>query len=151
MREENRVLEFLAVRTISLLAVSALVCAFTLAVASTAEAQKARSVQTEAVWIKFDPEAKTVTAKVKKPGRGKDAKLLKRNKEAVFLVKPEGSVLTRTTVAINGVKGELSDIPEGKTVNIYWRPDEKDKTKPRARKIDVIFSDEELLERYKAD
>jgi hypothetical protein len=57
-------------------------------------------------------------------------------------------VLVRTTVAINGVKGELGDIPEGKTVNIYWRPDEKDPTILRARKIDVILSDEELDAKY---
>jgi hypothetical protein len=92
-----------------------------------------------------------VTVKVRKPGRGKDAKLLKRNKEAVFAVKPEGSVLTRTTVSINGVKGEITDIPEGKTVNVYWRPDEKDPSILRARKIDVFLSDEELDEMYGVD
>ena len=63
-------------------------------------------------------------------------------------MKPEGSVLTRTTVAINGVKGEIADIPEGKTVNVYWRPDEEDPTILRARKIDVVMSDEELDEKY---
>ena len=98
--------------------------------------------------VRADAEAKTVTVKVKKPGRGKDAKLLKKNKEAVFAVKPEGSVLTRTTVAINGVKGEIADIPAGKTVNVYWRPDENDPSILRARKIDVIMSDAELDAKY---
>ena len=125
----------------------ALAFAFTTVFAVSAQAE-GKSVQTEAEWIKFDPEAKTVTVKVKKPGRGKDAKLLKRNKEAVFAVKPEGSVLTRTTVAINGVKGEITDIPAGKTVNVYWRPDEKDPSILRARKIDVFLSDEELDAMY---
>jgi uncharacterized protein (DUF849 family) len=148
LREENSDMEILAKRTLAILTASALAFVFTAAFAATAQAEKAKSVQTEAVWVKFDPEANTVTAKVKKPGRGKDAKLLKKNKEAVFLVKPEGSVLTRTTVAINGVRGELDDIDEGKTVIIYWRPDEKDKTKPRARKIDVIMSEKELDEKY---
>ena len=114
-------MHFTAKRTLSGLAAVALVIAFQAAVAAEAHA-KGKSVQTEAEWIKFDPEAKTVTVKVVKPGRGDDAKKLKRNKEATFAVKPEGSVLTRTTVAINGVKGEISDIPEGKTVNVYWRP-----------------------------
>ena len=127
----------------------ALAFAFTIASSDRAHAKaKVKSVQTEAVWVAFDAEAKTVTAKVKKPGRGKAAKKLKKNKEATWAVVPEGSVLVRTTVAINGVKGELGDIPEGKTVNIYWRPDEKDPTILRARKIDVILSDEELDAKY---
>jgi hypothetical protein len=118
------------------------------ATAAPALAGKPKSVQTEAEWVAFDAEAKTITAKVKKPGRGKDAKLLKKNKPATWAVKPEGSVLTRTTVAINGVKGELADIPKGKTVNIYWRPDEQDPSILRARKVDVILSDAELDARY---
>ena len=139
----------LANRSVAGLAVFALALAFTSTIAGDAEA-KGKSTQTEAKWIKFDAEANTITVKVKKPGRTSDAKkLLKRNKEATFAVKPEGSVLTRTTVAINGVKGEMTDIPEGKTVNIYWRPDEKDATVLRARKIDVILSDEELDAKYR--
>ena len=140
-------MQILANRTITGLAAVALAIAFTATIAADAQA-KGKSVQTEAKWIKYDPEARTVTVKVVKPGRGKDAKLLKRNKEAVFAVKPEGSVLTRTTVAINGVKGEITDIPEGKTVNVYWRPDENDPSILRARKIDVIMSDAELDAKY---
>jgi len=137
-----------AKRIWSVLAVGALAFAFAGAFATSAGAE-AKSVQTEAEWIKFDPVAKTVTVKVKKPGRGPDAKRLKKNKEAVFLVKPEGSVLTRTTVTIDSKKAELTDIPVGKTVNVYWRPDEKDKSAMFARKIDVILSDEELDEKYR--
>jgi hypothetical protein len=131
--------------------VTALALAFAFTIASPDRAlakSKVKSVQTEALWVAFDSEAKTVTAKVVKAGRGKDAKKLKKNKEATWAVVPEGSVLVRTTVAINGVKGELGDIPAGKTVNIYWRPDEKDPTILRARKIDVILSDEELDAKY---
>jgi hypothetical protein len=137
-------------RFITGLAAVALAFAFTAAFAANGQAA-GKSIQTEAEWISYDAEAKTVTVKVKKPGRGKDAKLLKRNREAVFAVKPEGSVLTRTTVAINGVKGEISDIPAGKTVNVYWRPDEEDPSILRARKIDVIMSDEELDAKYGAE
>jgi hypothetical protein len=128
-------------------AAAALAFAFAAAFAAGAQAE-GKSVQTEAEWIRYDPAAKTVTVKVVKPGRGKDARLLKRSREAVFAVKPEGSVLTRTTVAINGVKGELADIPAGKTVNVYWRPDEEDPSILRARKIDVIMSDAELDAKY---
>lgn len=105
---------------------------------------KSKSVQTEAKWISFDAAANTITVKVTKPGRGKAAKGLRRGKEASFRVKPEGSVLTRTTVAVNGRKAEITDIPAGKTVNIYWLPDDQDKEARFARKIDVIFSEEEL-------
>jgi len=135
-------------RFVARLAAVASVMVFGALAAGVAEAATEKSVQTEAEWVKFDAEAKTVTAKVKKPGRGSDAKMLKKNKQATWAVEPEGSVLVRTTVSINGVKGELGDIPAGKTVNIYWRPDEKDPTIPRARKIDVIMSDAELDAKY---
>jgi len=139
----------LSKRAITGVTALALAFAFTIASPDCALAKsKVKSVQTEAIWVAFDAEAKTVTAKVVKPGRGKDAKQLKRNKEATFAVVPEGSVLVRTTVAINGVKGELGDIPVSKTVNIYWRPDEKDPTILRARKVDVILSDKELDAKY---
>jgi hypothetical protein len=126
----------------------ALACCLTLAASAPARAGQPRSVQTEAEWVAFDAGAKTITAKVKKPGRGKDAKRLKQNREATWAVTPEGSVLTRTTVAINGVKAELADISTGRTVNIYWRPDEQDPTVLRARKVDVILSDAELDAKY---
>jgi len=138
-------------RFVARLAAVASVMVFGALAAGVAEAATEKSVQTEAEWIKFDAENNTITVKVKKPGRGDAAKALTRNKEAVFAVKPEGSVLTRTTVSINGKKAELTDIPEGKTVNVYWRPDETDPTIHRARKVDVILSDEELDEMYGTD
>ena len=137
-------------RTLIGFAAAALVCV--VAAAPDAQAQgKAKSTQSEAKWIKFDPETNEVTVKVTKPGKGakppKELKL-KRGKKASFNVIPTGSILARTSVAINGKKGELTDIPEGKTVNIYWVPDKDDKKKRFARKIDVILSDEELDEKY---
>jgi len=125
-----------------------------LAVAGAAEAQsKGKSIQTEAEWVEFDPEARTVTVKVRKPGRRvRDREIaIKRGDEATFDVKPTGSVLTRTTVKINGRKGELADIPQGKTVNLYWVVDESKGTKRFARSIDLILSEEELNERYLED
>ena len=132
------------------IATAAAVCL--VAAAPDAQAQKkAKSTQSEAKWIKFDPEKKEVTVKVTKPGKGdkppKELKL-KRGKQASFKVIPTGSILARTSVAINGKKGALEDIPEGKTVNIYWVPDKDDKTARFARKIDVILSDQELDEMY---
>lgn len=129
-------------------AVLAIGVAAALPTSARAQAPRSRSVQTEAVWIAFDAAAEVVTVKVTKPGRGASARALKPGREARFRVEPEGSVLTRTTVSINGRKGELSDIPEGKTVNVYWVPDETDADARFARKIDVIFSDEELDAMY---
>lgn len=119
-----------------------------LAFAPSAGAQdKGKSTQTEAQWVSFDAAGETITVKVKKPGKGPNAKLLRRGKEVAFKVKKEGSVLTRTTVAINGKKGEIEEINAGKTVFVYWRLLEGDVM--FARKIDVIFSEEEFEARYK--
>jgi len=65
-------------------------------------------------------------------------------------VKPEGSVLTRTSVAINGVRGHVKDIPAGKQVNVYWIPDASKAGEFFAKKIDVVLSEEELEERFGA-
>ena len=123
-----------------------------LALASPAAAAKAKSIQTEAKWISFDAEAKTVTVKVRKTGKKpKDAALkLKKGKEATFTIR-EGSVMTRTGVSINGKGGKLTDIPAGKTVNIYWQPDANNPGQRWAKKIDLILSEEELMERTSAD
>ena len=75
--------------------------------------------------------------------------MLKKNKEATFEVKAEGSVLTKTTVSINGQKSDLADLPEGKHVNIYWRP--KEDGTMFARKIDAIMSAKEFDAKYGTD
>ena len=123
--------------------------AFVASIAPVAEAQKkSKSTQNEAEWIAYDAAAKTVTVKITSTGKGPNKKLLKTRKEATFNVIPEGSVLTRTTVTINGVKSELTDITAGKTVLIYWVPDPNKKGEFFARKIDAIFSEQELDEMY---
>ena len=122
------------------------------AIATPASAEKkSKVIQTEAKWVEFDPEAKTVTVTVKKTGKKpKDKSLkLKKGQKATFTVKPEGSVLTRTTVKINGLGGALTDIPVGKSVNIYWIPDDENEGKRFARSIDVIFSQEEMEAKWK--
>jgi hypothetical protein len=130
------------------LTVAAFALAFVASVPGVADARKSKSTQNEAEWIAFDAAAKTVTVKITKKGKGPNKKLLKTRKEATFNVIPEGSVLTRTTVAINGVKAELTDIPAGKTVLIYWVPDPNKDGEFFARKIDAILSEEELDEKY---
>jgi hypothetical protein len=122
--------------------------------AALAADDKAKSTQSEGKWVKFDPAANLVTVKITKEGKGAKppAELkVKKGREATFKVNPSGSVLSRTSVAINGKKGEITDIPEGKTVNVYWVPDATDPKTRFARKIDVILSDEELDAKYGVD
>jgi hypothetical protein len=119
-----------------------------LAPAPSAAQAAEKTTQTEARWIAYDAASKTVKVKVDKPGKGPNKDKLKRNEEVSFRVVPEGSVLKRTSVAINGVKGELTDIPTDKKVNVYWLPDPENKEGYFARKIDVVLSDEELDKRY---
>jgi hypothetical protein len=134
-------------------AASVVVCLVAAPAAIAAE-DKAKSTQSEGKWIKFDSAANTVTIKITKEGKGAkppEALKVKKGRDAVFKVKPTGSVLTKTSVAINGKKGDITDIPEGKTVNVYWIPDESDPKSRFARKIDVILSDEELDAKYGVD
>ena len=122
--------------------------------ASPALARKGKSVANEARWIGFDPATNTARVTIMKKGKGNKAllrkfkKQVKKGKEVTFHVIPTGSVLTRTTVAVNGVKGELGDIREGKRVVVYWIEDPKHPGELFARKIDVVFSEEELRQRY---
>ena len=130
------------------LTVAVFALAFVASVAGIAEARQSKSTQNEAEWIAYDAAAKTVTVMITKKGNGPNKNLLKTRKEATFNVIPEGSVLTRTTVAINGVKAELTDIPVGKTVLIYWVPDPNKDGELFARKIDAVLSEKELDEKY---
>ena len=139
---------------------NSIVSAFALALAggvfaSAASAQgNQKSVQNEAQFVKYDEAASTVTVKIMKKGKGNNELMkqfddkVKNGKEATFNVIPTGSVLTRTSVAVNGVKGEMKDLQPGKTIQIYWVEDPKKKGELFARKIDVVLSEEELNKRY---
>ena len=113
--------------------------------------KKSRIVQSQARWVAFDTAEATVTVKIVKAGKIADKqqkKQVRKGKEVVFDVKPEGSVLTRTTVAINGMKADLAEIEVGRSVRIYWVSDESKPHGRFARKIDVVFTRKELEERY---
>ena len=127
---------------------------FAVSLGFAAQAADQKTVQHEAQFVKFDEATNTVTVKILKKGKGNSAllkqfdSLVKNGKEATFNVIPTGSVLTRTSVAINGVKGEMKDLQPGKRVLIYWLEDPKKKGELFARKIDVTLSEEELDKRY---
>jgi hypothetical protein len=113
-----------------------------------------KSVSNEAQFVKYDEAASTVTVKILKKGKGNSALMkqfdeqVKAGKDATFNVIPTGSVLKRTSVAVNGVKGEMKDLQTGKKVLIYWVEDPNKKGELFARKIDVVLSEEELNKRY---
>ena len=135
-------------RVIGSVAAAVVAGLFAGAPAPDAVAAEQKSTRNEAEWVKYDASAKTVTVKIKKAGLGPGAATLKVGQQVVFTVQPEGTVLTRTSVAVNGKKGALTDIPPGKTVLVYWIPDVKDAKAQFARKIDVILSEQELDEKY---
>ncbi len=135
-------------------ALVALALAGALLAAQPALAKRGKSVANEAEWVAFDPSARTVTVEIRKKGQGNRdlvkqfRSTVKKGKKVTFNVIPSGSILTRTSVAINGMKGELADIGPGKRVVVYWVEDPEAPGELFARKIDVVFSEEELEARY---
>ena len=123
-----------------------------LATAASAE-DKSKSVQNEAQFVKYDEATSTVVVKIVKKGKGNTALMkqfddkVKNGKETTFNVIPTGSVLSRTSVAVNGMKGEITDLKAGKTILIYWVEDPKKKGELFARKIDVVLSEDEQEKR----
>ncbi len=136
------------------LAVSLCAAVFLLAapavIVETAHAEKkTKSTKTEAKFISYDDATKTMTVKVLKSGkRPKTKKLsMKRGKKATFKIKTEGSILVKTSVTADGMRSSIDEIPADKTLNIYWVPDETDPDVRFARKVDMVYTDEELAER----
>ena len=115
-------------------------------------AKKSKSIKTEGTFIGYDAEAKTLEIKVKKKGKkpANKALKLKSGKKATFNVKPEGSVLTRTSVTLDGKRADINEIEKGQFLFIYWVPDETDPDARFARKIDMVLSEAEMDARNKA-
>ena len=116
--------------------------------AGTAQAAdpKSKQIETEAEFVSYDAAAKAITVKVRKPGKAPENKALKlRNgEEAKFNVKPEGSVLVRTTVKLqNGTAGSFDDLEAGRKVRVFWIEDPADKKARQARSISVFVPAEE--------
>ena len=115
---------------------------------SATAAPTSRQIQTEAEFISFDAEASTITVKIRKAGKSvKGMDKLRSGREAVFKVKPEGSVLTRTTVKLqSGTAGKFTDLTQGRKLIIYWIPDDADKAVRFARSISVFIPADEVGE-----
>jgi hypothetical protein len=122
-------------------AVAALVA---FAVAAPVRAEESKSERSNGKFVSYDAAAQSVVVK-------------ENGKDQAYQVKAEGSVLTRTTLTMNGKVAKFDDLRPGMIAIVYWKPDAADATKRLARKIDVPkipkeFMDEiDAAEKEKAD
>jgi hypothetical protein len=117
------------------IAVTALVA---LAVAAPVRAEEAKSERATGKLVSYDAAAQSIV--VKESG-----------KDLAYQVKAEGSVLTRTTLTMNGKVAKYDDLKPGMIVIVYWKPDAADAAKRLARKIDVPKIPRELLDEIEAE
>lgn len=111
------------VRTRSSFSIGLLACALLLVAAPAARAE-VKTERANGKLVSADPAAKTIVVSEK-------------GKQQSYAVTPEGSVLTRTTVTLNGKAAPFTALEPGMPVIVYWKPDAADATKRYARKIDV--------------
>ncbi len=129
-----------------LLALLSALCLLAALAPATAEAGRQRHTQTEAEFLSWDPEAHTITVKVRRTGRGKGPKLppqlkIKRGEEVTFNVKETGSVLTATIVkSKEGTRMDFDQLVPGSKVFVFWVPDEKDADARFARSISIYVA-----------
>lgn len=120
----------------ALATIAALALVLTAVGAGPAYAQKkAKPKRVQGQFISFDEAASTIKVK-------------ERGKEVEYTVKPEGSILTRTSVKVNGLGAKVSDLKTDMRIFLYWVPDEKDPKKRFARTIDVPNVPEDLQEEF---
>ena len=106
-------------------ALAALVAVVALLGATVAsQAAETKTERTNGRLVSADASAKTIVVKEK-------------GKEQTYGVTPEGTVLTRTTVTMNGKAAPFTELKPGMIVIVYWKPDAADSSKRYARKIDV--------------
>ncbi len=97
--------------------------------------KKAKPKRIQGQFMGFNAETNTITVK-------------ERGKEREYTVKPEGSILTRTAVKINGLGAHVSELPPEARIIVYWVPDENDPKKRFARTIDAPNIPEDLQEDF---
>jgi hypothetical protein len=116
------------------LAVAALVV---FAVALPARAGESKSERSDGKFVSYDAAAQSVVVKEK-------------GTDQAYQVKAEGSVLTRTTLTMNGKVAKFDELKPGMIAIVYWKPDAADATKRLARKIDVPKIPKELMDEIDA-
>ena len=108
-----------------------------LAVAAPLRAEEMKSERADTKFVSYDATAQSIVVKEK-------------GKEQTYQVKAEGSVLTRTTLTMNGKVSKFDDLKPGMVAIVYWKPDATDATKRVARKIDVPNIPKDLLDEMEA-
>ncbi len=93
-------------------------------VAVPVRAEETKSERSSGKLVSYDPAAQSIV--VKESG-----------KDQAYQVKAEGSVLTRTTLTMNGKVAKYDELKPGMIVIVYWKPDAADATRRLARKIDA--------------
>ena len=119
------------------LLVSAVAALVAIAVAAPALAAEAKSERSNGKFVSYDAAAQSVV--VKEGG-----------KDQAYQVKAEGSVLTRTTLTMNGRVAKFDDLKPGMIAIVYWKPDATDAARRLARKIDVPKIPKELMDEIDA-
>ena len=115
----------------------ALLALVAFAVATPARAEEAKSERSNGKFVSYDAAAQSVV--VKEGG-----------KDQAYQVKAEGSVLTRTTLTMNGRVAKFDDLKPGMIAIVYWKPDATDAAKRLARKIDIPKIPKELMDEIDA-
>lgn len=87
-------------------------------------ADEMKSERSNGKFVSFDAAAQSIA--VKEGG-----------KQQTYQVKAEGTVLTRTTLTMNGKVANFEDLKPGMIVIVYWKPDAADATRRNARKVDA--------------
>jgi hypothetical protein len=108
-----------------------------LAVAAPLRAEETKSERSDTKFVSYDAAAQSIVVKEK-------------GKDQTYQVKAEGSVLTRTTLTMNGKVSKFDDLKPGMIAIVYWKPDATDATKRLARKIDVPKIPKDLLDEIEA-
>jgi hypothetical protein len=108
-----------------------------LAVAAPLRAEETKSERADTKFVSYDAAAQSIVVKEK-------------GKDQTYQVKAEGSVLTRTTLTMNGKVSKFDDLKPGMIAIVYWKPDATDATKRLARKIDVPKIPKDLLDEIEA-
>ena len=101
--------------------VGSMAAVFWIAVFAAGTAHAGNNV-TEAGWLGADADVSWITVEVLIPGRGPDSSRLMAETKATFAVHWGGTGYRSTSVLIDGETAELSEIPEGETVRVFWRP-----------------------------
>lgn len=123
-------------RLVRLLAgLAAIALAAGAAPAAAKEPGKSETKRLQGILQGYDAEAETITVRAS-------------SGPVTLNVMNEGSVLKRTTATVNSKPTQVSELPEGSPVIVYWIPDPNAEGEKFARKVDAPNVPEDLMEEF---